>query len=167
MAEMIIMLRRDPNTGKQNIIIKLDSDPDALPIEHEQMHKALVEKLIGKGVKLDAASGKYVPNDVKVDAATYYNGLYNASNNEAFMYDETYVKLREVRVGYTFRHFLGKSSPAGLNVSLIGRNLLEFTQNKDVDPETLALRGQQILPGTEFLSIPSTRSMGISVGVNF
>ena len=51
MAEMIIMLRRDPNTGKQNIIIKLDSDPDALPIEHEQMHKALVEKLIGKGIK--------------------------------------------------------------------------------------------------------------------
>lgn len=51
MAEMTIMLRRDPNTGKQNIIIKLDSDPDALPMEHEQMHKALVEKLIGKGIK--------------------------------------------------------------------------------------------------------------------
>lgn len=51
MAEMIIMLRRDPNTGKQNIIIKLDSEPDALPIEHEQMHRALVEKLIGKGLK--------------------------------------------------------------------------------------------------------------------
>ncbi|AMV24876.1 hypothetical protein VT84_10795 [Gemmata sp. SH-PL17] len=51
MAEMIIMLRRDPNTGKQNIIIKLDSDPDALPIEHEQMHRALIEKLIGKGMK--------------------------------------------------------------------------------------------------------------------
>jgi hypothetical protein len=48
MAEMTIMLRRDPNTGKQNIIIKLDSDPDALPLEHEQMHKALAEKLIGK-----------------------------------------------------------------------------------------------------------------------
>jgi len=49
MAEMIIMLRRDPNTGKQNIIIKLDSEPDALPIEHEQMHRRLIEKLIGKG----------------------------------------------------------------------------------------------------------------------
>lgn len=48
MAEMIIMLRRDPNTGKQNIIIKLDSDPDALPIEHEQMHKALAEKVLGR-----------------------------------------------------------------------------------------------------------------------
>ncbi len=51
MAEMIIMLRRDPNTGKQNIIIKLDSEPDALPIEHEQMHKALAEKVLGR--KLD------------------------------------------------------------------------------------------------------------------
>ena len=48
MAEMIIMLRRDPNTGKQNIIIKLDSEPDALPLEHEQMHRELVGKLLGK-----------------------------------------------------------------------------------------------------------------------
>ena len=47
MAQMIIMLRRDPTSGKQNIIVKLDSDPDALPIEHEQMHRALVEKLTG------------------------------------------------------------------------------------------------------------------------
>jgi TonB-linked SusC/RagA family outer membrane protein len=122
--------------------------------------------IIGKGV-MDDGAGKYVPNTIKVDAATYYNGYYNASNNNAFMYDETYVKLREVRLGYTFRHLLGKGSGSSLNVSLIGRNLLEFTQNKDIDPETLALRGQQILPGTEFLSIPATRSMGISVGVNF
>jgi len=48
MAEMTIMLRRDPNTGKQNIIIKLDSEPDALPIEHEQHHRQLVEKLTGR-----------------------------------------------------------------------------------------------------------------------
>ncbi|MFO0805032.1 MAG: hypothetical protein U0791_18155 [Gemmataceae bacterium] len=50
MAEMIIMLRRDKNTGKQNIIVKLDSDPDALPMEHEELHKTLVEKLLGKGI---------------------------------------------------------------------------------------------------------------------
>lgn len=48
MAQMTIMLRRDPNSGKQNIIIKLDSDPDALPVEHEQMHRELVAKVLGK-----------------------------------------------------------------------------------------------------------------------
>lgn len=51
MAEMIIILRRDPQTGRQNIVVKLDSDPDALPIEHEELHKRLVEKLVGKGLK--------------------------------------------------------------------------------------------------------------------
>jgi hypothetical protein len=51
MAELTIMLRRDPKTGKQNIIIKLDSDADALPYEHEQMHRELVEKLVGKSLE--------------------------------------------------------------------------------------------------------------------
>ncbi|HEY3789684.1 MAG TPA: hypothetical protein VGL71_12560 [Urbifossiella sp.] len=50
MAEMIIMLRRDKTSGKQNIIVKLDSDPDALPMEHEQLHRKLVEQLVGKGI---------------------------------------------------------------------------------------------------------------------
>jgi TonB-linked SusC/RagA family outer membrane protein len=123
--------------------------------------------IIGKGVVLDAGSGKYTPNTVKVDAATYYNAYYNASNNEAFIYDASYLKLREVRLGYTFKNVFGKASTSDLNLSLIARNILEFKQNKDVDPETLALRGQQILPGTEFLSLPSTKSIGFSLGLNF
>jgi hypothetical protein len=50
MAEMTITLRRDPQTGKQNIVIKLRSDADALPHEHEEQHRALVDKLIEGGV---------------------------------------------------------------------------------------------------------------------
>lgn len=53
MAELTIMLRRDANTGKQNVIVKLDSDPDALPIEHEQLHRKLVEKLVGQGMDVE------------------------------------------------------------------------------------------------------------------
>jgi hypothetical protein len=48
MAELIIRLRKDPETGKQDIVIDLKSDEDALPHEHEQMHREQVEKLIGK-----------------------------------------------------------------------------------------------------------------------
>ena len=53
MAELLIILRRDPTTGKQNIVVKLDSDPDALPVEHEQLHRSVVEKLVGKGMKAE------------------------------------------------------------------------------------------------------------------
>ena len=50
MAEMTIRFLPDPATGKRNIIVTLRSDEDALPHEHEQQHRALVEKLINKGV---------------------------------------------------------------------------------------------------------------------
>lgn len=122
--------------------------------------------IIGKGVKEDG-SGKYVPNDVKVSAANYYLGYYNPNNNEVFTYDASYVKLRELSIGYTLDHIFGKNSLAKLHLSLIGRNLLLFTKNKDVDPENLALRGDRILPGIEYNSYPSTKSMGFSVGLNF
>lgn len=50
MAEMTIRLEINPVTKKRDLIIKLDSDPDALPQEHEQQHRALVEKLIQGGM---------------------------------------------------------------------------------------------------------------------
>lgn len=53
MAAMQIILKRDPASGKQNIWVKLESDPDAIPIEHEQLHRSLVQKLIGVGLDPD------------------------------------------------------------------------------------------------------------------
>jgi hypothetical protein len=53
MATMTIRLDRNPKTGKQTVVVKLDSEPDALPIEHETLHKQLIEKLVGKGLKLE------------------------------------------------------------------------------------------------------------------
>lgn len=60
MPEMTIRLRRDPETGKQNIIVKLRSDEDALPHEHEQMHRALVEKLINGGILKAGEEGNLI-----------------------------------------------------------------------------------------------------------
>jgi hypothetical protein len=48
MTEITIRLRRDRETGKHDIIIDMASDADALPHEHEQMHREAVEKIIGK-----------------------------------------------------------------------------------------------------------------------
>lgn len=50
MAEMTIRLRTDPATGKKDIVVSLSSDADALPHEHEQQHRALVQKLIEGGL---------------------------------------------------------------------------------------------------------------------
>ena len=58
MAEMTIRLIPDPVTGKKNIIISYTSDEDALPIEHEQQHRLLAEKLINGGLVKAEELGK-------------------------------------------------------------------------------------------------------------
>jgi hypothetical protein len=50
MAELTLRLIHDPSTGKRNIVVSLRSDEDALPHEHEEQHRALVNKLIEGGV---------------------------------------------------------------------------------------------------------------------
>ena len=60
MAEMTIRLQTDPQTGRKNIIVSLRSDEDLLPHEHEQQHRALVEKLIEGGVLSADQAGKVI-----------------------------------------------------------------------------------------------------------
>jgi hypothetical protein len=60
MPELTIRLRCDPATGKKDIIVSLRSDEDALPHEHEQQHKALVDKLIQGGVVKASEAGKVI-----------------------------------------------------------------------------------------------------------
>lgn len=60
MAEMTIRLQTDPVSGKKDIVVSLKSDEDSLPHEHEQAHKALVDKLIEGGVLTAAEAGNVV-----------------------------------------------------------------------------------------------------------
>jgi hypothetical protein len=60
MAEMTIRLQCDPVTGKKNIIVSLRSDADALPHEHEQQHRALVDRLIQGGLLKATELGQIV-----------------------------------------------------------------------------------------------------------
>ena len=60
MAEMTIRLRCDPETGKRDIIVALESDADALPHEHEALHRRLVEKLVGGGLLQAEEAGKLI-----------------------------------------------------------------------------------------------------------
>jgi len=51
MAELILRLRVDPATGRRTIVIDYASDADALPMEHEEEHRRLAEKVVEGGLK--------------------------------------------------------------------------------------------------------------------
>lgn len=60
MADLIIRLVVDPETGKKNVVIGYESEADALPFEHEEQHRKLVDRLIEGGALSAAELGDIV-----------------------------------------------------------------------------------------------------------
>lgn len=120
--------------------------------------------IIGTGVMMND-QGSYVPNDVNVSAERYYgSGFFNA---ESSTFDASFVKLRELKLGYTLPNSLVSSTPfRNVSISLVGRNLALWTDVPHIDPETVSINGGTFLPGIEDLSLPSTRSMGFNLSFN-
>ena len=46
MAELILKLRRNVETGKQDLYIDYESAGDSLPFEHEEEHRDMVRRVI-------------------------------------------------------------------------------------------------------------------------
>lgn len=136
---------------------------------------ALEETLIGReggivgiGVKeVEDAEGNitYVPNDVVVTAEEYNHAAFTNSIPAGSIFDATYVKLREVRLGYTFKN-LGNFPIKGINISIVGRNLaILYSTVPHVDPETSFTNGN--VQGLEFGQLPSARSLGFNINLKF
>jgi TonB-linked SusC/RagA family outer membrane protein len=87
------------------------------------------------------------------------------NTNEANMISRSFVKLREVTLGYTFPT-TGQGRFGfikGASVALVGRNLLYFAAKKDVDVEQFVSYDNR---GSD-LQTPTTRRFGLNVNLVF
>lgn len=113
-------------------------------------------------------NGNFVTNTEAVSARDFYWSHFNRGNEEVGIYDASFLKLRELSIGYTFgENIASKLGAQRLTFSIIGRNLLLFTENPHFDPETFSYDGNTIVPGVEDMATPSTRSVGFHLGVTF
>jgi outer membrane receptor protein involved in Fe transport len=114
------------------------------------------------------SDGSYSPNTVKITSRNWHNRYYERNNVEAAKYDATFLKLREVTIGYTIpKTVFGNMPIQDVRVSLVGRNLALWTENPHFDPETLSMSGGTLQPGIENMAFPSSRSIGFNVNVKF
>ena len=60
MANVTIKLVVDPVTRKKNVVIAYEADEGALPIEHEEEHRKIANKLIEGGLVKAGELGKIV-----------------------------------------------------------------------------------------------------------
>jgi hypothetical protein len=72
MADLILRLRVDPATGKRELVIDYTSDADALPIEHEDAHRQLADRVVDGGLrsgKVEVTRAPEAPVDAPSEAA--------------------------------------------------------------------------------------------------
>lgn len=112
------------------------------------------------GIALDDGSGRVVPIDA------YYNsvGGVTPQDIERYLYSGTNFRLRELSVGYTFRNLFGQNK--NLSLSFIARNLFFIYKDAPVDPDVSLSTGTG-LGAFEVFNMPSSRSFGFSLNVNF
>jgi TonB-linked SusC/RagA family outer membrane protein len=112
----------------------------------------------------------YIPNTKAVPAETYYRMYYDRNHEENNVYNASYLKLRELSLGYTIPQscsLLQKLEIQQLSVSLVGRNLFAFSEIPHFDPEQTSFQGQQLQSGVEDMSYPTSRNIGVKLSVSF
>lgn len=60
MAELVIRLIVNKTTGKKDVVISYASESDALPVEHEEDHRRIVDRLLAGGALKAAELGEVV-----------------------------------------------------------------------------------------------------------
>jgi len=117
------------------------------------------------GIIFDGANADGSKNTTILPAQTYWKSFNNIS--EANVFDASFVKLREINIGYNLPSKWAKTIGAqSVKIALIGRDLAILNKNAPhIDPETALNTGNG--QGLESLQVPSTRSYGFSVNLNF
>ena len=98
-----------------------------------------------------------------VNGRKYYEAVGSSSAID-YIYDATNFRLRELSLGYNWRNLLGEGK--NLSVSVIARNLFFIYKKAPVDPD-ISLSTANGLGGFEIFNLPSARSFGVNVKLNF
>jgi TonB-linked SusC/RagA family outer membrane protein len=113
--------------------------------------------IVVQGILPDGSENTY-----PICPTTYFGR--NFGIHEASLLDASYVKLREIRLGYTIpERFMGRFGFSGGSLALIGRNLALWSKAENIDPET-AFDASNV-QGIEFGQHPTARSIGFSLSI--
>jgi TonB-linked SusC/RagA family outer membrane protein len=121
----------------------------------------------GGGILLSGVLADGTPNTKRVENVY---GVYGYVNNPdaAFVYDISYVKLRELAFTYSIPTKIMKNFAIfkGIDLSVVGRNLAILHKNiTDTDPEDTLSSGN--IQGLQNGSYPSTRNVGFNLKFKF
>jgi len=112
-------------------------------------------------------NGAYVPNTIRLDRSQSSQVLGTDYPGAAYVYDASFVKLREVAITYRFdKDFFNSKFIQGMSVGLIGSNLWIIHKNLPyADPEAGLSSGN--IQGYQSGVMPTTRNISFNMKINF
>ena len=121
--------------------------------------KGVIETTDESGNKAYASNTKYV------DPEKYWKHIASYVPSE-FVFDNSYIKMREITVSYKFPKRLIHRFADDIFISFVARNPFIIYKNiKNIDPDSNYNNGSGL--GLEYGSLPSRRSFGINLNIKF
>ena len=118
----------------------------------------------GGGVHVFGVDADNNPVDYYVEAQTYYQNLYNNSTFDEFIYDLSFVKMREIALTYRIPvqklSFGSKINSASISL-VAGNPFLIWAKTDDFDPSEVSY------VNGETGQLPGTRTFGFNLRVGF
>ncbi len=107
----------------------------------------------------------YTPNSRYINPEDYWKHVANY-NPAAFVFDNSYVKIREISLSYALPRKLVSKFASDVSLSIVARNPFIIYKNiENIDPDSNYNNGSGM--GLEFGSLPSRRSFGFNLNVKF
>jgi outer membrane receptor protein involved in Fe transport len=104
------------------------------------------------------------PNTTNVTSEAYFQSLSYNGIAEPYVYDDSFLKLRELRLGWDLPASLtSRMNANAVNVALVGRNLWTHSNVPNIDPEITYNTGAN--QGLEYAGLPSVKSFGFAVRI--
>ncbi len=120
----------------------------------------------GGGIILPGVLEDGSPNDIRIESDIFAEGWVRSPHSR-FIYEATYIKLRELVLTYDLpRELMNRTPLAGASISFVGSNL--WIMKKDLphaDPE--ASQGAGNIQGWQSGVMPTTRNFGFSLNLQF
>ena len=121
------------------------------------------EGLIVDGV-VDNGDGTYSKNTYAVNPQNYWKSVAEKAP-ALFIYDNSYIKCREITFGYTFPSSMLGKFVKSLSLSFVARNpFIVWKIIPNIDPDSNYNTSGM---GLEYGSLPSRRSYGFNINVKF
>jgi len=109
-------------------------------------------------------TGTGAQNSVGITGQEYWTAMSNISEN--YIYDQDNIRLRELSIGYSIPN-TDKLGIQSASIQLVGRNLFFFSKSaEDIDPESM-LGTSLGVQGMSHMAMPTLRSLGLNLTLNF